>query len=81
MVQHGGERLRRLSLARENYVAEFGEPGLHHRIGRRFNGCRIELADDILRRAPGREQPAATAIPRYNGTDMSGRDRMKTRRS
>src|SRR5207245_1622598 len=51
------ERLGCLPLARDNVHAEIGDPGSRRRIGQRSYGRRIELADDVLRRAPGREKP------------------------
>src|SRR5258708_39405836 len=51
------ERLRCLPLARDNVHAEIGDPRSRRRIGQRSCGRRIELADDVLRRAPGREKP------------------------
>ena len=50
------ESLRRLLLARENLLPEIGEPRSHRRIGQRVHGRRVELGDDVLRRALGREK-------------------------
>src|SRR5262249_40704626 len=49
-------RLRRLPLARGNVHAEIGDPGSNRRSRQRSHGRRIELADDILRRALWREK-------------------------
>src|SRR5271168_3442861 len=56
----GGEHLRRLSLSRKNLQPEIDEPRAHSRVGR--HSCRIELTDDVLRRAPGREKPEPAGV-------------------
>src|SRR6516225_7741580 len=47
----GRERVWRLLLARDNMLAKVSQPLAHRRIGQPIQDRRIELADDILRRA------------------------------
>src|SRR5215467_94264 len=56
-LHQSAERLRGLPLARKNVVSESDETRPHRWIGQCLDGRRIELADDVLRRAPGREKP------------------------
>ena len=56
------ERLWRLSLVRKNVVSETGDPGSHRRIGQRSHSRRIELGDNVLRRASGREKPVPAGV-------------------
>src|SRR5215469_14620315 len=51
----GTKRLRRLPLALRNFKALLGEALTYSRIAQRAHGRGIELADDVLRRAPGRK--------------------------
>jgi hypothetical protein len=51
------ERLRCLSFPRENLHSETGEPRSHRWIGQRLHGRRIEFADNVPWRTPGREKP------------------------
>src|SRR5215469_10436672 len=44
------------SFARENHAPKIGKPRPHGWIGQCLDGGRIEPADDLLRRAPWREQ-------------------------
>ena len=46
----GGERLRRLLIARENLLPEIGEPRTHRRISQRLRDHGIEPGDDGHRR-------------------------------
>ena len=48
------ERLRRLLVTGKNLHSEIDETGLHHLIGQCLHDRRIELADDVVRRALGR---------------------------
>ena len=53
-----GESFRRLfRLARSDIQSEIGEPLAHGRIGERLHHRAIELGDDVLRCAFGREEP------------------------
>src|SRR5262249_34116806 len=49
------QRLRRLPLARRDFEPLFGEGFMYGWIAQRVQGRRVELADDVLRRAPGRK--------------------------
>src|SRR5262245_4154460 len=49
------QRLRRLPLARRDFEPLVGEGLMYGWIAQRVQGRRVELADDILRRAPGRK--------------------------
>src|SRR5262249_41991583 len=51
----GIKRLRRLPLAVGNFKALLGGALLYSRTAHRAHGRGIELADDVLRRAPGRK--------------------------
>ena len=53
----GGERLRRLLLAREDLLAEIDEPRAHRGIGQGIHDRRIEPGDDGRRRALGGKKP------------------------
>src|SRR5262245_39364410 len=50
------ESLRRLLVPRKNVHSEIGETGLHHRIGQCLHDRRIELPNDVPRRALGRKK-------------------------
>ena len=50
----GFERLRRLSVARDNFQPEIGKTSAHTRNGQGLYDRTIEVADNIVRRAPGR---------------------------
>src|SRR5262245_53128259 len=49
------QRLRRLLLARRDFEPLVGEGLMYGWIAQRVQGRRVELADDVLRRAPGRK--------------------------
>src|SRR5262245_843881 len=49
----GGQRLRRLLLARRHFEPEFGKAPTHGRIGQGLHDRRVEPVYDILRRALG----------------------------
>src|SRR5262249_2374509 len=49
------QRLRRLPLARRDFEPLGGEGLMYGWIAQRVQGRRVELADDVLRRAPGRK--------------------------
>ena len=49
----GGERLRRLLLARRDHVAEIGKPRARGGIGEHIDHRGIELGDDVRRRPLG----------------------------
>src|SRR5712671_294620 len=69
------ERLWCLQFARENIQSEIGETRSHGRIGQRLPGSRIELGDDVLRRAPGREEPVPSRVRKQRQSHLSkGRD-------
>jgi hypothetical protein len=60
-VLQGGERLRRLLLARRKLKPKIGEAGTHKRIGHRIHSSGIELGDDIIRGALiGAQSPSHT---------------------
>ena len=52
----GGERLGRLLLARRYLLADIGQSLAHFRIGERIHYSGVELRNDVLRRALGREK-------------------------
>src|SRR5215467_3969019 len=69
------ERLWRLPLARKNLQPQSGKARSNCRIGQRFYGRRIKLADDVLRRAPGREKPVPEGVgERWPSHLAEGRD-------
>jgi hypothetical protein len=51
------ECLRRLLVARKNVYSELDEPRSHGWIGQCLHDRRIEFADNVIWRSPGREKP------------------------
>src|SRR5262245_47779683 len=50
----GGESRRGPLIERGNLLTQIGQPPLHSRVGQCIHNGRIELGDDVLRRALGR---------------------------
>src|SRR5258706_13668892 len=69
-----GQALRRLLLPRRDIEAQLGESRAHGGIRERLHHRRIELRDDVLRRAFGREkpEPSRKIEPGYAGLVRGG---------
>src|SRR5262249_22288566 len=71
----GTKCLRRLPLALRNFKALLDEALTYSRTAQRAHGAGIELADDVLRRAPGRKKASQKRkVKHWQSRLVHGRD-------